>query len=191
MFFTGLSGAGKSTTAKILLKNMLDCGEREVTLFDGDVVRKQLSPELGFSKKDRDLNIRRIGLLACEIASRGGVAICAQIAPYDRARREVRTLIEEGGSGFLLVYLATPLVVCEQRDCKGLYARARAGGIANFTGISDPYEIPTDAELVIDTSGLAPQEAAQRITRRLEQWRFLTLVARASWEPGHEPRVTI
>jgi sulfate adenylyltransferase len=190
VFFTGLSGAGKSTTANILRKRLLETGERDVVLLDGDIVRKQFSPELGFSKEDRDRNIHRISLLAREIAGRGGVAICAQIAPYDRARKEVRALIEESGSEFLLVYLATPLAVCERRDCKGLYAQARAGRITNFTGISDPYEIPTDAKLVIDTTNLAPDDAARQITRRLEHERHLMLALRSSQDTGDESPVT-
>lgn len=167
IFFTGLSGAGKSTTANALLVKLLERGERRATLLDGDEVRKRLSPDLGFSKEHRDLNIRRVGLLASEITNNGGVAICALIAPYDRTRKEVRALIEGAGGGFLLVHIATPLNVCEQRDQKGLYARARAGAITQFTGISDPYETPSDAELVIDTTDITPEEAAQRIVHHL------------------------
>lgn len=169
IFFTGLSAAGKSTTASALLAKFLDRGDRGVTLLDGDEVRRHLSSDLGFSKEHRDLNVRRVGLLASEITKNGGTAICAMIAPYDRTRKEVRALIEEAGGGFLLVHLATPLNVCEQRDRKGLYARARAGAIPQFTGISDPYEAPSDAELVIDTTDITPQDAAQLIADHLER----------------------
>jgi sulfate adenylyltransferase len=168
VFFTGLSGAGKSTIARALLVKLLEMGGRPVTLLDGDIVRKNLSSELGFSKEHRDLNIHRIGFVANEITKNGGIAICAPIAPYDSVRKEVRTLIEQHG-GFILVYVSTPLEVCEQRDRKGLYAKARAGIIKEFTGISDPYEEPRDAETVIDTSELTPEEAAQEVLLHLEQ----------------------
>ena len=167
IFFTGLSGAGKSTTAKALLVKLLERSDRRATLLDGDEVRKHLSSDLGFSKEDRDLNIRRVGLLASAITKTGGIAICALIAPYDRTRKEVRALIEGAGGGFLLVHMATPLNVCEQRDHKGLYAKARSGAITQFTGISDPYETPSDAELVIDTTDITPEEAAERIAHHL------------------------
>lgn len=167
VFFTGLSGAGKSTIAKVLLIKLLEMGGRPITLLDGDIVRKNLSSELGFSKEHRDLNIRRIGFVANEITKNGGIAICAPIAPYDRIRKEVRTLIEPRG-GFILVHVATPLEVCEQRDRKGLYAKAREGIIKEFTGISDPYEEPQNAEVIIDTSDLAPEEAAQMVLLHLE-----------------------
>jgi sulfate adenylyltransferase len=168
VFFTGLSGAGKSTIARALLVKLLEMGGRPVTLLDGDIVRKNLSSELGFSKEHRDLNIHRIGFVANEITKNGGIAICAPIAPYDSVRKEVRTLIEQHG-GFILVYVSTPLEVCEQRDRKGLYAKARAGIIKEFTGISDPYEEPRDAETVIDTSELTPEEAAQEVLLHLER----------------------
>jgi sulfate adenylyltransferase len=168
VFFTGLSGAGKSAIANVLLIKFLEMGGRPVTLLDGDIVRKNLSSELGFSKEHRDINIRRIGFVAHEITKNGGIAICAPIAPYDRVRKEVRELVERAG-GFVLVHLATPLEICEQRDRKGLYAKARAGMVPAFTGISDPYEPPQDAEVVINTAELTPEEAAQEIILHLER----------------------
>ena len=168
VFFTGLSGAGKSTLARILQVKFLEMGGRAVTLLDGDLVRKHLSSELGFSKEHRDINILRIGFVAAEITKHGGIALCAPIAPYDRVRKEVRAAIEPRG-GFILVYVATPLEVCEQRDHKGLFAKARAGLIPAFTGISDPYEPPNDADVVLDTSNLVPEEAAQEILLHLER----------------------
>ena len=167
VFFTGLSGSGKSTIANVLLVKMLEMGGRPITLLDGDIVRTHLSSELGFSKEHRDINIRRIGFVASEITKNGGIAICAPIAPYEAVRQEVREMITPTG-GFVLVHMATPLEVCEQRDRKGLYAKARAGIIKEFTGISDPYEVPEDAELAIDTTQKAPEEAAQEIILHLE-----------------------
>ncbi len=168
VFFTGLSGSGKSTIANVLLTKFLEMGGRPVTLLDGDIVRKNLSSELGFSKEHRDINIRRIGYVASEITKNGGIAICAPIAPYEHVRQEVRTMIEPLG-GFILVHIATPLEVCEQRDRKGLYAKARAGVLKEFTGISDPYEEPATAEVVIDTAQLSAEEAAQEILLHLER----------------------
>ncbi len=147
---------------------LMEMGGRPVTLLDGDIVRKNLSSELGFSKEHRDLNIRRIGFVASEITKNGGIAICAPIAPYARVRDEVREVVSAGG-GFILVHVATPLSVCERRDTKGLYAKARAGKIGQFTGISDPYEEPEDAEVVIQTTGTTPEEGAQQILLHLEQ----------------------
>jgi sulfate adenylyltransferase len=167
VFFTGLSGSGKSTVANVLQIKLLEMGGRPVTLLDGDLVRKNLSSELGFSKEHRDINIRRIGFVASEITKNGGIAICAPIAPYDAVRKDVRRLIEPLG-GFLLVHCSTPLEVCEQRDRKGLYAKARAGLLKEFTGISDPYEEPADADLVIDTTDISPDEAANQIILHLE-----------------------
>ncbi len=167
VFFTGLSGSGKSTIANILLVKLLEMGGRSVTLLDGDIVRKNLSSELGFSKEHRDLNIRRIGFVAREITRSGGIAVCAPIAPYDNVRKDVRHLFGDSG-GFILVHISTPLEICEQRDRKGLYAKARAGIIPTFTGVSDPYEAPTDAEVVIDTLNLTPEESAQRILLHLK-----------------------
>ncbi len=167
VFFTGLSGSGKSTIANVLLVKLLELGGRPVTLLDGDIVRKHLSSELGFSKEHRDINIRRIGFVASEITKNGGIAICAPIAPYDTTRKDVRALVEPGG-GFLLVHVSTTLEVCEARDRKGLYAKARAGTLPEFTGVSDPYEVPDDADVTIDTTQLTPEEAAQQIILHLE-----------------------
>ena len=172
IFFTGLSGSGKSTIANALITKFLETGGRPVTLLDGDLVRKNLSSELGFSKEHRDINIRRIGYVASEITKNGGIAICAPIAPYEATRKAVRQMIEPFG-GFLLVHVATSIEVCEQRDRKGLYAKARAGIVKEFTGISDPYEAPTDAEVVIDTAELSTEEAAQTIILHLEREGFI------------------
>ena len=172
VFFTGLSGAGKSTVANILLSRFLEMGDRPVTLLDGDIVRKHLSSELGFSKEHRDINIRRIGFVASEITKNGGIALCAPIAPYDSVRKEVRAMIEPHG-GFALVHANAPLEVCEARDRKGLYAKARAGLVANFTGVSDPYEPPADAEVVLATGELTPEEAAQQVLLYLEREGFI------------------
>jgi sulfate adenylyltransferase len=168
VFFTGLPSAGKSTLANVFMVKLLEAGGRPVTLLDGDIVRKNLSSELGFSKQHRDLNICRIGFVASEITKNGGIALCAPIAPYDNIRKQVRRMIEAVG-GFILVHVSTPLEVCEQRDRKGLYAKARAGVIKEFTGISDPYEQPTDAELTIDTTAMSPEECVQQIILYLEK----------------------
>jgi sulfate adenylyltransferase len=167
VFFTGLSGAGKSTIANILVAKLTEIDDRPVTLLDGDIVRKHLSSELGFSRSHRDLNVQRIGFVASEITKSGGVAICALIAPYRGTRRLVRELISRYG-GFIEVHIATPLEVCERRDPKGLYARARAGIIKQFTGIDDPYETPETAEIVVDTSGTSAGEAAQAVVLFLQ-----------------------
>ncbi len=172
IFFTGLSGSGKSTIARVLLVKLLEMGGRPVTLLDGDLVRKHLSSELGFSKEHRDLNIQRIGYVASEITKNGGIAVCAPIAPYDATRKTVRKMVEAGG-GFILVHIATPIEVCEARDRKGLYAKARAGLVKEFTGISDPYEEPADAELVIDTTTTTAAEAAQQVLLHLEKEGYL------------------
>jgi sulfate adenylyltransferase len=168
VFFTGLSGSGKSTIANVLLSKLLELGGRPITLLDGDLVRKNLSSELGFSKEHRDINIRRIGFVAAEITKHRGIAVCAPIAPYDNIRKEVRAMIQPHG-GFILVYVNTSVEECEKRDRKGLYAKARAGIIKEFTGISDPYDVPTDAEVLIDTLELTAEEAAQEIFLRLEK----------------------
>jgi sulfate adenylyltransferase len=152
---------------------LLEIGGRPVTLLDGDLVRKHLSSELGFSKEHRDLNIRRIGFVAAEITKNGGIAICAPIAPYDNVRKEVRAAVERGG-GFVLVHVDAPLQVCELRDRKGLYAKARAGLVQHFTGISDPYEAPADAEITVPTAEIAPGEAAQQILLYLEREGYIT-----------------
>jgi sulfate adenylyltransferase len=167
VFFTGLSGSGKSTLANALIARLREIGGRAITLLDGDIVRKYLSSELGFSREHRDINIRRIGFVAAEITKHGGVAVCAPIAPYAATRRQVREMVATQG-GFFEVHVATPIEECEKRDRKGLYAKARAGIIKEFTGISDPYEVPTSAELVIDTRNYSPLEAAQLIVTRLE-----------------------
>jgi sulfate adenylyltransferase len=176
VFFTGLSGSGKSTIANALLVKLLEMGGRPVTMLDGDLVRKNLSSELGFSKEHRDLNIRRIGYVASEITKAGGIALCAPIAPYDKTRRDVRSSVESNG-GFVLVHVATSLEVCEGRDRKGLYAKARAGLIPEFTGISDPYEEPADAEVTIDTTALSPEEAANQIILYLERLGYIGSLA--------------
>ena len=172
VFFTGLSGSGKSTIANALMSKLMEIGGRAVTLLDGDIVRKNLSSELGFSKEHRDLNILRIGYVASEITKNGGIAICAPIAPYAHTRRSVRDSVEAVG-GFIEIHVATALEVCEQRDRKGLYALARAGKIKEFTGISDPYEVPENAEMVIDTVGISPDLAAHRILVKLESMGFI------------------
>ena len=168
VFFTGLSGSGKSTVANVLMAKFLEMGGRPVTLLDGDIVRTNLSSELGFSKEHRDINIRRIGFVASEITKNGGIAICAPIAPYNNIRKEVRQMVETGG-GFILVHVNAPLEVCERRDRKGLYAKARAGSIKEFTGISDPYEEPADADVLLPTQDLTPEEAAQQVILFLER----------------------
>ncbi len=172
VFFTGLSGSGKSTVANALMVKLLEEGSRPVTLLDGDIVRKNLSSELTFSKEHRDLNIQRIGFVASEITKNGGIAICAPIAPYAATRRQVRGMISAVG-GFAETHVSTPLEVCEQRDRKGLYAMARAGKIKGFTGIDDPYEVPENPEIVIDTQELTPDLAAHRILLTLEKLGYI------------------
>ncbi len=152
VLLSGLSGSGKSTVARALAVRLVEHESRSVSLLDGDVVRHHLSKGLGFSRPDRITNVLRIGFVASEITKAGGVAVCCPIAPYDETRRHVRAMIEEHGT-FVLVHVATPLEECERRDRKGLYAKARRGEIPEFTGISDPYDIPTDAEIVVDTTG--------------------------------------
>jgi sulfate adenylyltransferase len=166
LFLTGLSGSGKSTIARDLADVLTERSDRQVSLLDGDLVRQLLSAGLTFSRADRDLNIARIGFVAAEIARHGGIAICAPIAPFASARAQVRRMVSEVGD-FFLIYVATPVEVCEARDRKGMYAKARAGVISQFTGVSDPYEEPTDAELVIDTSTLSRQEAVQAVLKLL------------------------
>lgn len=172
VFFTGLSGSGKSTVANALMVKLLEDGSRPVTLLDGDIVRKNLSSELTFTKEHRDLNIQRIGFVASEITKNRGIAICAPIAPYTNTRRLVREMISPLG-GFLEVHVSTSIEVCESRDRKGLYAKARAGLIKGFTGIDDPYEVPEEAEIVIDTKDLSPDLAAHRILITLEKLGYL------------------
>ncbi|WP_223790010.1 bifunctional sulfate adenylyltransferase/adenylylsulfate kinase [Marinicella meishanensis] len=167
VFFTGLSGSGKSTIANALRVKLMEMINRPVTLLDGDVVRKHLSSELGFSKEHRNINVQRIGYVASEITKNGGVAICAPIAPYEKMRAEVRGMIEPLG-GFLEIHVSTPLEECEKRDRKGLYALARKGVIKEFTGISDPYEAPATPEVEINTLNFSPDQATQRIVLKLE-----------------------
>ena len=172
IFFTGLSGSGKSTIANALLVKLLEHGRRRVTLLDGDIVRINLSSELGFSREHRDLNIQRIGFVASEITKNGGIAICAPIAPYKNVRRSNREMISKGGS-YIEVHISTPLEVCEERDVKGLYAKARQGIIKGFTGIDDPYEAPENPELRIDTSNISQEEAVQELLVYLENEGYL------------------
>ncbi|MGU9963172.1 MAG: bifunctional sulfate adenylyltransferase/adenylylsulfate kinase [Candidatus Halichondribacter symbioticus] len=166
VFMTGLSGSGKSTIANALLVKLMEMGGRPVTLLDGDIVRKNLSSDLGFSREHRDLNIHRIGYVASEITKNRGIALCAPIAPYAAGRQAVREQIEAYGA-FLEVYVATPLAECERRDRKGLYQLARAGKIKEFTGISDPYEVPDAADVVIDTIACSVDECAEQIIAKL------------------------
>jgi sulfate adenylyltransferase len=167
VFFTGLPSSGKSTVAQVLMTKLMEIGGRPVTLLDGDIVRKHISQELGFSKKDRDINIKRIGFVASEITKNRGVAICAPIAPYKTTRRQVREMISQYG-GFIEVYISTPLEVCEKRDRKGLYAQAKKGLIKDFTGISDPYEAPENPTITIDTSDIAPEEGVDKVLAYLQ-----------------------
>ena len=178
VFFTGLPSSGKSTLANVLLVRLLQLGGRPVTLLDGDIVRKHLSSELGFSREHRNLNIARIGFVASEITKNNGIALCAPIAPYDAVRKQVRAMIEPHG-GFVLVHVSTPIAVCEQRDRKGLYAKARAGIVKEFTGVSDPYEEPRDASLVIDTSERSAEECVQAILLHLEKEGYVGAAERA------------
>jgi len=164
VWFTGLSGAGKSTTAEILTMLLQENG-RQVTVLDGDVVRTHLSKGLGFSKEDRDVNIRRIGFVAAEIVRHGGVAICAAVSPYRATRNDVRNMV--GPDHFVEVFVDTPIEVCEQRDVKGLYAKARRGELTGFTGIDDPYEPPLNPEITLDTVAKDPEENAQIILAHL------------------------
>jgi sulfate adenylyltransferase len=162
VFFTGLSGAGKSTLAALLNERLAEWGRHDVALLDGDVVRAQMSADLGFTREHRDIQVRRIAEMARAVTRNGGIAVCAVIAPYDAARRAVRSTIAFDGD-FVLVHVSTSLDVCERRDPKGLYARARAGLISHFTGISDPYEPPSDAEIVVDTARVSAEQGVQMI----------------------------
>jgi sulfate adenylyltransferase len=172
IFMTGLSGSGKSTIAKVLLVKFMEMCDRPVTLLDGDIVRKNLSSELTYSKEHRNLNVTRIGFVASEITKNGGIALCAPIAPYEESRQANRELISRYG-GYIEVYVATPLEVCEQRDRKGLYARARSGKVKGVTGITDPYVPPSNPELTIDTSTSTPMEVVQEILLYLEQQGYI------------------
>ena len=173
VFFTGLSGSGKSTLAQALLDLILESGERTVTSLDGDVVRRNLSAGLTFSKADRETNIRRIGWVAAEIARHRGIAICSPIAPFDETRQQVRAMVEAAGGEFVLVHVATPLEECERRDRKGLYAKARAGEIPEFTGISSPYEEPEDAAVRVDTTGRTIEDALSDVLDTLSAAGYL------------------
>ncbi len=172
VFMTGLSGSGKSTIAKVLLVKFMEMCDRPVTLLDGDIVRKNLSSELDFSKEHRNLNITRIGFVASEITKNGGIALCAPIAPYEESRQANRDLISKYG-GYIEVHVATPLEVCERRDRKGLYARARSGKVKGVTGITDPYIPPSHPELVIDTTDITPMEAVQEILLYLQKQGYI------------------
>lgn len=172
VFFTGLSGSGKSTLAKGLSSKLHELGGRTISLLDGDEVRRHLSSELNFSKEHRDLNVMRIGYVASELAKHGGIAVCAPIAPYDKVRKKVRAMASHD-AGFMLVHVNTPLEECEKRDRKGLYAAARQGKIKNFTGISDPYEVPNDAELVLDTVRTSREQLVQDILLKIEQLGYI------------------
>jgi sulfate adenylyltransferase len=175
VFFTGLSGSGKSTLARALIDLLLEQGERTVTSLDGDVVRRTLSAGLTFSREDRQTQIRRIGWVAAEISRHGGVAVVSPIAPFDDTRKEVRAMVDDAGGAFFLVHVATPLEECERRDRKGMYARARAGEIPEFTGISSPYEEPQDADVRVDTTGRTVEDALGDVLAGLREAGFLAL----------------
>ena len=176
LFFTGLSGSGKSTLARALMDRLLEHGVRTLTSLDGDVVRRNLSAGLTFSKEDRETNIRRIGWVAAEISRHGGVAVCSPIAPFDSTRQQVRSMVEDAGGAFFLVHVATPLEECERRDRKGLYAKARRGEIPEFTGISSPYEEPEDAAVRVDTTGRTIEDALDDVLVGLRDAGYLNLV---------------
>jgi sulfate adenylyltransferase len=176
VFFTGFSGSGKSTIANALMVKLMEMGGRPVTLLDGDLVRKHLSSELGFSKEHRDINIKRIGYVASEITKNGGIAICAPIAPYAATRQAVRQMVESYGA-FVEVHVATSIEECEKRDRKGLYKLAREGKIKEFTGISDPYDVPEKPELRLETEGSDVDYCAQQVLLKLES---MGLIAAAS-----------
>jgi sulfate adenylyltransferase len=181
LFFTGLSGSGKSTVAQAVVDALLEQGQRSVTTLDGDVVRRNLSAGLTFSRADRETNIRRIGWVAAEISRHGGIAVCSPIAPFDRTRQDVRAMTEDAGGAFFLVHVATPLEECERRDRKGLYARARRGEIPDFTGISSPYEVPEDADLQMDTTGRSVEACRDEVLDALAAGGFVL-----GW-PGSSP----
>lgn len=177
VFFTGLSGSGKSTLARAFVDLLLEQGERTVTSLDGDVVRRNLSAGLTFSKEDRETNIRRIGWVAAEISRHGGVAVVSPIAPFDETRQQVRAMVEDAGGAFFLVHVATPLEECERRDRKGLYAKARAGQIPEFTGISSPYDEPQDADVRVDTTGRSVEDALADVLVGLRDAGYVDLTA--------------
>ncbi len=175
LFFTGLSGSGKSTLAQALMDRLLEQGGRSITSLDGDVVRRNLSAGLTFSKADRETNIRRIGWVAAEISRHGGIAVCSPIAPFDETRKQVRAMVEDAGGAFFLVHVATPLEECERRDRKGLYAKARRGEIPEFTGISSPYEEPEDAAVRVDTTGRSIDAALADVLSAVAEAGFVDL----------------
>ena len=175
LFFTGLSGSGKSTLARALMDKILEQGGRTITSLDGDVVRRNLSAGLTFSKADRETNIRRIGWVAAEISRHSGLAVVSPIAPFDETRQQVRAMVEEAGGAFFLVHVATPIEECERRDRKGLYAKARAGEIPEFTGISSPYEVPEDADVRVDTTGRTISDALDDVIVALKDAGYLDL----------------
>ncbi|MGA9103601.1 adenylyl-sulfate kinase, partial [Aeromicrobium sp.] len=177
VFFTGLSGSGKSTLAQALSNRLIETGGRSVSLLDGDIVRRNLSRGLSFSREDRETNIERIGWVASEIARHGGLAICSPIAPFDQTRKVARAFAEDIGAAFVLVHVATPLEECERRDRKGLYAKARRGEIEEFTGISSPYEVPLDAELSFDTTDRTVEDVLDQI---------LTFLVGRGWLPADQ-----
>jgi sulfate adenylyltransferase len=194
LFFTGLSGSGKSTVAQAVIDALLEAGERTVTSLDGDVVRRNLSAGLTFSREDRETNIRRIGWVAAEISRHGGVAVCSPIAPFDATRQDVRAMTASAGGAFFLVHVATPLEECERRDRKGLYAKARRGEISDFTGISSPYEEPTDADLRIDTTGRTIEDCRDEVLSALGKAGFVSgssLESPSSVEPVETTRASL
>ena len=178
---TGGIGSGKSTVARRVRDLLLERGDRTLTMLDGDVVRRLLSSGLGFGRADRETNVRRIGYVAAEAARHGGIALCAPIAPYAATRADLRRMAAAAGAGFVLVHVATPLEECERRDRKGLYAKARAGEIAEFTGISDPYEEPDDADLRLDTTDVAVDDAAGQVLTLLAERGWLSTVPASSF----------
>jgi sulfate adenylyltransferase len=186
VFFTGLPASGKSTLANLLISRLMELDGRHVTLLDGDLVRKHLSSELGFSKEHRDLNITRIGFVASEINKNGGVAICAPIAPFRDARRQARNLVSRWGA-FIEVHVSTPVEVCEARDPKGLYAKARAGQIRGFTGVDDPYDVPENPELRIDTSEVSADEGVEAVLQLLRDRGLIRAASQSANGAAHHP----
>ncbi len=191
LFFTGLSGSGKSTLARALTDRLLEQGLRTVTSLDGDVVRRNLSAGLTFSKEDRETNIRRIGWVAAEISRHGGVAVVSPIAPFDETRQQVRAMVDEAGGAFFLVHVATPLEECERRDRKGLYAKARRGEIPEFTGISSPYEEPEDADVRVDTTGRSIEDALDDVLVALRDAGYVDLNEEVVEEEEEETLVEV
>lgn len=181
LFFTGLSGSGKSTVARAVRESILEEDGRPVSILDGDIVRRHLSAGLTFSPEDRETNIRRIGWVAAEIAYHGGVAICSPIAPYDSTRTAVRAMTNDRGGDFVLVHVSTPVLECARRDRKGLYAKAHAGEITDFTGVSAPYEAPTDADLHLDTSSISVDQARDQVLALLRERGHLSDPQNLEW----------